>query len=416
VPPKKRRQYGSGSVTRRPDGKYVGRIEAGYTVSGKRRRIAVVASTEAECKRRLRDKRLELEAEGPGAVTTTRPTVKAWSETWLTAHERRVRPKTYATDASIVRRWIVPTIGHRRLADLTPADVRRVTDAVREAGLTTTTAGYAQAILARMLKAAIVEGHRVPERVLLAPKPAPAVSDRGAIPATEAGRLLDHAMQTPDGSRWVAALLQGMRQGECLGLTWDAVDLDRGLVDVSWQLQALPYADRERDRFRLPDGYEARRLEGAYHLVRPKTAKGRRVVPLVEWAVGALRDWQAVAPESPHGLVWPRPDGLPRTPNQDRAAWRALQDAAGVRKGSGYYVLHEARNTTATLLLALGVDPEIIKAILGHSSIVTSRGYMTVDVEMMRRALMGVAESLGLPSRALTAAEHPPLPPTPRSP
>ena len=42
-------------------------------------------------------------------------------------------------------------------------------------------------------------------------------------------------------------------------------------------------------------------------------------------------------------------------------------------------MLHEARNTTATLLVEAGVDPKIIKAILGHSSIVTSRGYLHVN-------------------------------------
>lgn len=409
-PGARRRQYGTGSITRRPDGKWLGRLEAGFTVNGTRRRIAVVAASEAECKRRLRDKRLELEVEGPGAITTTRPTVKAWSETWLADYQRHARPKTYATDASIMRKWIVPSIGHRRLADLTPADVRKVTDAVREAGRTTTTAGYAQSILNRMLKAAIVEGHQVHERVLLTPKPAAAVSDRTAIPLADAIALLERASTKPDGSRWVAALLQGMRQAECLGLTWAAVDLDATVlgpdgepvpaptVDVSWQLQALPYADRQRGTFRVPDGYEVRQLEGGYHLTRPKTARGQRKIPLVPWMHAALLAWREIAPKSPHGLVWPRTDGAPRDTKSDREAWYALQTATRVRRPGerDRYLLHEARHTTATLLLQAGVEPEVIKDILGHSSIVTSRGYMHTDDAMTRAALEAVAARLRL--------------------
>ena len=59
-------------------------------------------------------------------------------------------------------------------------------------------------------------------------------------------------------------------------------------------------------------------------------------------------------------------------------------------------MLHEARHTTATLLLAAGVDPEIIKAILGHSSIVTSRAYMSVQPGMKQDALNAVGGLLRL--------------------
>ena len=394
---KARRQYGSGSVSQRADGKWVARLEAGWTPQGTRRRIARIAPTEAAAKRLLRDLQRE-HAEG-AEVGGRRLTVKAWCETWLEHQATRVRPKTYETDASIVRRWLVPTIGHRKLADLTPADVRKVTAAVRDAGRTSTTARYAQAVLVRALKAAVREGHPVPQRVLDVDKPAAAVSDRTSLTVPETVAVLAAAAKRPDGSRWVAALRYGMRQGECLGLTWEHVDLERELLDVSWQLQTLRYADRERDTFRIPDGYEARRLEGAWHLTRPKTAKGQRVIPLLSVLAEPLRAWREVAPESPHGLVWPRPDGRPRDSKEDRAEWWALCDEAGARHPSGRrYHLHEARNLAATLLKAAGVDPFYITAILGHASIATSEGYMTIGQEQLRAALEATSPLL-VPAR-----------------
>lgn len=410
----KRRQYGTGGIYQRPsDGRWIGTLYAGWTTKGTRRRIVVSASKEqgeAECKRRLKAKQREIERDGLPTAGLSRATVKAWADTWLEHTSTKVRPKTWASNRSAVNVWIVPTIGHKRLDTLTPGDVRAVATAVRKAGRSSSTALRAQVVLTKLLKDALVEGHQVPQRVLMLDAPAAGVSDRDALALPDALALLRVATERPDGSRWVAALLQGMRQGECLGLTWPAIDLGKGQIDVSWQLQAVPYrhgcgrtcgkrfgGDCPERRFGVPDGYEHRQLDGALCLVRPKTEKGQRVIPLVPWMSAALAAWKEVAGPSPHGLVWPRPDGRPKTSDADSSEWRALQEAAGVRSPAGRpYLLHEARHTTATLLLEAGVDPEVIKAILGHSSIVTTREYQHVSQAMARKALDGIAERLQL--------------------
>lgn len=400
MPPKtKRRDYGSGSVYQRAsDGRWVGAAQAGWTAAGTRRRVTVSATTEAEAKRKLRKKIAEIElhgapAEGTGAVTT----VKSWADAWLPRHVTRVRPSTARTDTGAVRKWIIPTIGTRRLDALTPTDVRKLRAAITDAGRTTTTARHAHSVLMKMLKAAILEGHTVPQRVLLVEVPPVAKNDRDAIPLDQALAILRVAAERPDSARWVAALLQGMRQGECLGLTWDRVDLDAHVIDIPWQLDTLPYADRTRETFRVPDGMDVRHLEGAWHLTPVKSAHGQRIVPLVPWMSAALQQWRTEAPASPHGLVWPRPDGRPRDDKEDREAWWALQEAAGVRHPSGrWYTLHEARHTTATLLLEAGIDGKTAQAIMGHSSITTTRGYQHVSQTLARRALEDVAAKLNL--------------------
>ncbi|WP_172191188.1 tyrosine-type recombinase/integrase [Actinomyces faecalis] len=97
--------------------------------------------------------------------------------------------------------------------------------------------------------------------------------------------------------------------------------------------------------------------------------------------------------------MWPRPSGAPYSKSDDRAAFRGLQDAAGVHKGGRgtldspwvYYVVHEARHSTATLLMALDVPAPVIVSIMGHSSIASTRRYQHADVDQARRALEGVA-------------------------
>lgn len=395
----RRREHGSGSIYQRAsDGRWIGALQAGWTTTGARRRITVSAATRAECRRKLDRKAAELATTGaPETGVSRHATVKSWADVWVPMHTTRVRASTATTDAGAVRKWIVPTIGAKRLDALTPGDIRAVRTAIVSAGRTTTTARHAHSVLTKMLKAAIVEGHQVPQRVLLVEAPPVATNDRDAIPLPDALAILRAAAERPDAARWVAALLQGMRQGECLGLTWDAVDLDTGTLDVTWQLDTLPYADRARGIFQVKPGMRVRHLEGAWHLTPVKTSKGQRIIPLVPWMRAALTRWRDVAPASPHGLVWPRPDGRPQDEKVDRDAWRTLQDTAGVTHPAGRpYTLHEARHTTATLLLEASADPETIKAILGHSSIATSRGYMHVDQQLKRDAMTVIADRLGL--------------------
>lgn len=393
-----RREYGEGSVyQRKSDGRWLGTLEDGYDAEGRRRRVTVTGKTEAETRRKLRDKRANIAREGRRQVKRTIP-VATWAPRWLASIRPYVRPNAYDTDKAAVK-WIIDAIGKVRLEDLTPEDVRAVAVKLRAAGKSSSTALRYQGTLTRMLKAAILEGYAVPPSVLLAKKPAKAVTDRRALLLPEAVAVLEQVAAMPDGSRWALALLQGLRQAEALGLTWPEVDLDAETLTVSWQLQALRYLDPndKAKGFHIPDGYEARHLIGAKHLVRPKSVKGWRVQPLVPWAVNALRAWQEIAPDSPHGLVWPGRGKWPRNVVHDREQWDAIQQAAGVTHPSGrFYEVHEARNATATLLMELGVPESVRIAIMGHSSIAVTQGYEYVDISQARIALEAVAARLQL--------------------
>lgn len=398
-----RRDYKSGSVYQRAsDGLWVASIDVGWTERGTRRRVTVSAKTQAECKRRLSRKKAELD-EGGAPVVSARTTVKQWAEQWLAQQETTLRPKAYATTRSSVTKWIVPAIGHKRFGNLTPGDVRAVATAQRAAGRTTSTQRRTHSDLMGLLKAAMLEGHPVHPRLLQVAAPAKSVNDRDAMTVEQALAVLPWAGELHHGSRFLAALLQGIRQAESLGLTWDFVDLEQGTMTVAWQLQALPYRIA-RDRssgFRIPDGYETRQLHGALHLVRPKSKAGWRVIPLVPVMRDALAAWKAaqaeLIPDNPHGLVWPDLDGSPTNTKTDDAEWYALQQAADVRHPAGrLFTIHEARHTTATLLLECGVDPTVIVAIMGHSDILTTRGYQHVRTERAMEALGLVAQRLQL--------------------
>ena len=436
--------YGDGTVYQRADGKWVASYEAGWSETGKRRRRKLVAASKTEAKRRLRDALRDLDDGRSGL--DPKITVKVWCEQWLDANRPRLRPRVAANHAGIIRRWIVPTIGNRRLRELTAGDLRRVDRAVLAAGRSQTTARNVRTSLSAILTDARAEGHMVPDAVFALPKPEAAPSDRQAMTIAEAVQLLiaassrdnwsplppdptpitEHGTKlagrlrtrkqreaitawnalaverkhaaTTDPSRWLAALLQAMRQGECLGLGWEDVDLDRGLIRIQWELQLVEAGAT------IPAHLRARHLEGAYWLLPPKTRAGERVVPIVPMMHDALVAWREVCPESPHGLVWPRPDGTPMPPALDRLAWRGLQAVAGVQHPSGRpYLVHEARHTTATLLQAAGVSPEVIISIVGHASYASTQPYIHRDLSQARSALQAVADLLSGPAELPSA-------------
>lgn len=232
--------YGEGAFFQRADGMWIGRIEAGVNSHGKRRRIIVSSKSKEKAWDKLQAKRKEIMINGltPEGVRAG-ASVESWMIDWLKMRERKVRPKTYALESSVTRKWILPALGRVKLEALSPAHMRKLTDTIIDAGKSATTARTTQRIFQQALRAALFEGHQVPQRALMAEKPTAAANSRSAIPLEDAVRLLDVARRGDDAARWVAALLQGMRQGEVLGLTWECVDLDAGTIDVSWQLQAL---------------------------------------------------------------------------------------------------------------------------------------------------------------------------------
>ena len=404
----KRQPYGDGAFYQRSDGMWIGAVKGGWTERGTRRRITVSSRDKATAKRKLRDKIREIEQEGVTNVSA-RATVKSWADEWIIMEERALAPKAFNASRSALTKWVIPAIGHRRFELLTPADVRKVENAQRAAGRANTTQIRTHSVLMKMLKAARQEGYPVPARVLDVKPPGKNINDRKDIPVDQALGILQQAAYLPHGSRFVAALLEGLRQGEALGLTWERVDFEASTMTIDWQLQPLPYRIA-RDRssgFRIPDGYEARRLQGALHLVRPKSKAGWRVIPMVPWMRSALLAWRDAAPDSPHGLVWPNADGSPRTAKADDAEWYALQSAAGIahpgrtrivdgKAAPAPYSTHEARHTTVTLLIEAKVDPAIITAIVGQSSLISRRAYEHVNHAPALEALAQVAKRLEL--------------------
>lgn len=382
------------------DGRWVGIVadsaRAGFTTTGARKRVTVTAKTESEVKRKLRDAQANFRRDQDAAQ---RLTVKTWADEYLKVRVRELSPKGYNAAANPIKNWVIPTIGHRRLEQLSPRDIRAVAEAQRAAGRQPADTHRA---LLTMLRTAVGEGHHVPASVLAVKAPRAAKSDREAMTIDQGVACLKVAGDLAHGSRWLFTLLYGQRMGECLGLTRDALDFDMGECGeaiIEWQLQALPY-NNPRDRasgFRVPEGHESQHLVDAFHLVRPKSKKGYRVAPMLPVVRKGLEGWLKVAPENPWGLVWPNANGRPANDKHDRLEWHAIQATADVGHPAGRpFHVHECRNFAATMLLDSGVPEHVVTDLLGHSTVATSLRYRTVRREPLMDAMRKVGERLQL--------------------
>lgn len=407
-----RDDYGTGSTFQRTsDWRWVVALEHGFTESGGRRRVTVSSkgcvggcpprcAHRAEIRRKRDRKRADLER---GEAALKRITVKQWADAYLAIRVRDLSPKGYNAAASPIRKWIVPTIGHRRLDTLTPGDLRAVDAAQRAVG---NKPAATRRALMTMLRHAVGEGYHVPSSTLATRAPKDEKSDRAAMTEAQGIACLELAAEIDHGTRWLFTLLYGARLGESLGLTWDAIDFDAGECGeavIEWQLQSLPY-NVHRDRtsgFRVPDGYEARHLVDSFHLVRPKSRAGYRVAPFLPSVRDALLTWREIAPSNEWGLVWPNMKGRPANDKHDREEWHALQATVSVGHPTrtdphGFFHVHECRNFAATMLLDSGVPEHVVTDLLGHSAVATSLRYRTRRREPLMDAMKLVGERLQL--------------------
>jgi len=373
----KRRQRGEGGLYQRGDGMWVGVVDLGW-VNGKRTRKTVSSKSQMVAHRKLTA--LKRTLADTGAAPDAQMTVERWLEHWLAdIASPRTKPRTMQGYRTTVRQHLLPHLGKRRLDQLAQQHVRAMHRALEDQGLAAGTILKAHRVLAKALTDAVREGRAVRNVATLVDAPRRSVTNRGSLTAEQARQILLHP--DPMRTRWGAALLIGARQGEALGLEWDRVNLHEGWVDLSWQLQRLGYVKGTK-RLDVPAGFEHQQIDGGLCLTRPKSRSGQRVIPLPPPMAWLLE-------QTPYplrtGLVFTRPGGRPIDPSQDNKAWHAMLDDVGLPS----VPLHAARHTTASLLLQIGVDPEVIKAILGHSSIVATRAYMhtsrTLTTDAMRR-------------------------------
>ncbi len=339
----KKRGPNEGTITRRADGRWMGRLSLGYGPDGKRIRKTFYGKTYKEVLEKMNAARRDLD-QGL-RVATDRQTVAQFLTSWLEdTAKATLRPRTYASYQQVARLYLIPALGKRHLAKLDPQHVQAMLNAMVARGLSPRTAQYARAVLRKALNQALKWG-KVPRNVAaLVDAPRVEQHDMRALTPDEARRFLDAARGDRLEALYRVAVALGLRQGEILGLRWEDVDLDAGVLQVRKQAQ---------------------RIGGMVQLVDPKTRRSRRTINLPKATIRQLKAHRARQAQErllagsrwqDHGLVFPSTIGTPLEARNLVTRFKALLQQAGLPD----IRFHDLRHSCASLLIAQGVPARVI--------------------------------------------------------
>jgi integrase len=333
---------------------------------------------------------------------------------WMSG--RNTEATTAARDASVMRTHVLPQWGSWPLNKIDHAAVqswvtelgkRRSPDVVAK-GYQLTAAVLRSAVSNRLLAFNPCEDIRLPPRRRHD-------SNERIITREELVTVLLPIV--PDRYRAIVATAggAGLRWGEAAGLCADALDVDerrlrviRTVIEVSGQTSFKPF---------------------------PKSAAGRRTVPLPPWLVEIIQEHRETNPVGENGLLYPNAVGRPlrRTLFRSRV-WRPALARAGmlgtvtvvdddtVRAGwvdatgatlakefptereavlhiarscAGGLRFHDLRHSYATWLVDDGVPPNMVARVMGHEKITTTLQLYTRRTDDESRILDALTDEPG---------------------
>jgi integrase len=310
-----RRRFGS--VRRLPSGRWQVRYRTG---DGRQHTAPETFATKTEATRHLAQVETDLGRGQWSDPRLGRTSFAAWAVRWE-ATTVNLRANTRAAYRNLLRRYLLPTFGPMRLADLDAMAVRAWLAKLERDGVGASTRAKAYRMLARILGTAVETGY-------LARNPC-TIRGAAAEPAPEM-RFATVAE--------VAALADAIPQ----------ITVAEQLLEVRGRLAFGP----------------------------TKTGAGLRTVTLPAVAAEALAEHLSVYAEAgPDGLVFSAERGGPiRRSNFTRRVWIPTTRTAGV-EGLRF---HDLRHTAATLAVAAGASTRELMVRMGHSSSAAALRYQHV--------------------------------------
>ena len=115
---------GSGSIKRREDGRWEGRLMIGFDPkTGKVRRKSVYGKTQKEARQKLTE--LAKQVDDATYTEPLKMTLQQWLEVWLKEYNGNIKPYSYRTYSDRIRLHIVPALGRLKLQVLNAPTVQR---------------------------------------------------------------------------------------------------------------------------------------------------------------------------------------------------------------------------------------------------------------------------------------------------
>ena len=348
-----RKGHGEGSITRRKDGRYQGAI----TLENHKRKYFY-----GETRKEVQDKvNTALYQQKQGTLATgPQQTLKVHLERWLEqVCKLTMRPNTYKTYRSVVHRHLIPALGHIKLQKLTMGDLQAFY-AEKRRKLKPASLAIINTALGDALEDALKQGMVARNVAKLVDLPHAERYEGQILTIEQARQLLAVARGSRLDVLLLVAVTTGLRRGELVALSWDDVDLEKGILLVRHNLTWV---------------------HGMGYVVgEPKSKAGRRKIALSRVVVEMLKEhkmrqeqarlkmgkkWQG------YGMIFCNVYGGYFNPGRVWYLFKELLKRAGLPDVR----FHDLRHGAATVLLAAKMDLKAVSELLGHSSVA-----ITVDI------------------------------------
>ena len=371
-------------ITKRKDGRYMGR----FMYHGEQ--YVVYGEDARKTKKKLDDLRYEVEHnvyEKPSKMT-----VDKWFEEWLEVYKIPTVRFNTVKNYRYVYQHISAIIGKKYIVDVRANDIQKVYNTLSQNGLSESIIHVARAVIGGMFSQAY-RNKIISENPANYIGPLPKgkkTQQRYALTQNEQEVFLNCAEKYSKSmyNFFCLALCTGMRGGELRGLRWKDIDFKNKVIHVTGTL----IESTEKGFFRGD----------------PKTATSYRDIPMIGKAYEVLKDerkkqmehkirmgdkWNPV--EGLEDLVFLTMNGRPRNFNhmsktKDRVLARMRKDGYEVNN----FTIHSLRHTFATRAIENGMNPQTLKAILGHSKLAMTMDLYSHVLPDKKREEMELIESV----------------------
>lgn len=368
-----RNAQGSGTIRQRPDGRWEARFTVGRDPgTGKQIQRSVYGATQKEVRQKLAQAVADLD--NGIYQTPNKITVSEWMREWLTTFcAGKVKTLTYQSYEGIIKNHIAPAIGAVELQAVKGTHVQKLYNSMTKAGLSGKTVKNVSAVLHKALCVALKQG-------IIQTNPCdaaelPKVEHHEITPLTdeEIPQFLTAIDGSPMRNAYALCLFAGVREGECLGLSWRQIDFQRGRIVVSQQLQK-------------------EKVKGGRYYIAPSTKSGKpRTIEPPPIAFEYLRAEKRRQAENrlKAGPAWDNPNDLVFTDETGKhyaivSFYKNFKRiAASIGRPDARP--HDLRHTAATVAIASGADIKSVQDLLGHATAsFTLNVYAHTSEQMMK--------------------------------
>lgn len=328
----------------------------------------------------------------PKTPVPVQMTVNEWFDFWQTNLLTGLAPNTVRNYRERYEKNAKAILGELLLTEVKPMHCKAVFN-----DMTGTYAGstirQAYIALGSMFKAAkengLIEKH--PMDGVRFDSPIKAVDEIHFLTVSEQKTFLEVAKHSHNYAQYALILETGLRTGEVIGLTWDAIDWENHTLTVNKTM-------------------EFRHKQHEWRAGPPKTKKSYRTIPLTDTAYQILRDlylgreYRKEASELDKVLMTyidrrtakqatlhmrdlvfiNYRTGMPAKNSSYDTHLYKLCDKAGIE----HFCMHALRHTYAPRAIESGMQPKVLQKLLGHASIKTTMDrYVHVTDDTMFQAV-----------------------------